>query len=85
MGHENVRRAARYYMYRKWVYHAHGPMGKGNRVRLPPCVVEYIRDRFREPGCDCPIGGALYGSLGGDCRGRHGYTGHRAAPPSVSE
>jgi len=46
-------------MYRKWVYHAHGPMGKGNRVRLPPCVVELIRDRFREPGCDCPMGGPL--------------------------
>ena len=85
VGHENVRRAARYFMYRKWVYHAHGPMSKGNRVRLPPCVVELIRDRFREPGCDCPMGGPLYGIVGGDCGGGHGYKGHRAAPPLVSE
>jgi hypothetical protein len=82
---QNVRRAARYFMYRKWVYHAHGPMGKGNRVRLPPCVVELIRDRFRELGCDCPMGGPLYGFVGGDCGGGHGYKGHRAAPPLVSE
>jgi hypothetical protein len=70
VGHENVRRAARYFMYRKWVYHAHGPMGKGNRVRLPPCVVELIRDRFREPGCDCPMGGPLYRYCGWGLWGR---------------
>ena len=85
VGHENVRHAARYFMYRKWVYHAHGPTGKGNRVRLPRCVVEFIRDRFREPGCDCLMGGPLYGSLGGDCMGGHGYSGHRAAPPAAPE
>ena len=56
-------------MYRKWVYAAYGALGKGNRIRIPRCVVEYIRNRFREPGCECALGGPLYA-----CRD---YTGHR--------
>ena len=46
--HGNARRAARYYLYRKWVYAAFGFLGKGKRIRIPPCVVEHIRNRFRE-------------------------------------
>lgn len=74
------RRAARYFLYRKWVYATHGTLGKHNRVRVPPCVVEYIRDRYREIGCTattCPKGGPLY-----RCS-QHGYTGHRAASPDI--
>lgn len=72
----DVRRAARYFMYRKWVANKFDniPLGKGNRVRIPPCVIECIRDNFREPGCTCPKGGAL-----ANCKD-HGYTGHREAP-----
>ena len=71
-----VRRAARYFMYRKWVAikFDNVPLGKGNRVRIPPCVVECIRNRFREPGCKCALGGPL-----ANCK-EHGYTGHREAP-----
>ena len=74
--HGIARRAARYYMYRKWVAIKFDniPLGKGNRVRIPPCVVEAIRDLFREPGCECALGGPLYA-----CK-KHGYTGHRDAP-----
>ena len=68
-----VRRAARYYMYRQWVGEKWGKLGRGNRIRIPPCVVEYIRNEFREPDCTCMIGGALF-----NCT-THGYTGHRDA------
>ena len=76
-----ARRAARYHLYRKWVHLVHNRLGKRVRVRIPPCVVEFIRDRYREPGCTCSVGGPLYGTVGGggDCVGRHGYTGHREA------
>ena len=76
-----ARRAARYHLYRRWVHEAHGRLGKRYRVRIPPCVVEFIRNRYREPGCTCSVGGPLYGTVGGggDCVGRHGYTGHREA------
>ena len=50
---QGARRAARYFMYRKWVFARYGTLGKGNRVRIPPCVVEFIRARYREPGCAC--------------------------------
>lgn len=70
--HGDARRAARYFLYRKWVYAAFGFLGKGKRIRIPPCVVEHIRSRFREPGCECALGGPLY-----NCRD---YTGHRSAP-----
>ena len=79
MGNVNVRRSARYFLYRKWVFAEHGLLGKGVRVRIPPCVVEYIRDRFREPGCTCAMGGPLYRCTD------HGYTGHRAAPSVAFE
>ena len=68
-----MRRAARYYLYRKYVLQAHGFLGAKVRVRIPRCVVEHIRSRFREPGCDCQVGGPLY-----NCTA-HGYTGHRDA------
>lgn len=69
-----LRRAARYYMYRQYVSVAYGHLGRGVRVRIPLCVVETIRDTFRAPGCDsrsCPKGGPLAACT------RHGYTGHR--------
>ena len=74
------RRAARYYLYRKYVFERWGRLGKGKRVRIAPCVVEYIRNRFREPacetGCKCAVGGALF-----RCPL---YTGHREAPDGTS-
>ena len=73
------RRAARYYLYRKWVFSAHGKLGKRTRVRIPPCVVELIRARYREPGCDCSRGGDLYACT------EHGYTGHREADPDEED
>ena len=66
-------------MYRLWVYTTFGYLGKGNRVRIPPCVVEGIRCRFREPGCNCALGGPLF-----QCTA-HGYTGHREAPAADSD
>lgn len=51
-----ARRAARYYMYRRWVYEKHFYLGKGNRVVIPRCVVEFIRARYREPNCNCLLG-----------------------------
>ena len=91
---ENVRRAARYFMYRKWVSVKFDniPLGKGNRVRIPPCVVECIRDHFREPagpGCASPVPGALCACARGGplfslfaCKQ---YTGHREAPAEDSD
>mmetsp|Transcript_17556 Transcript_17556/g.52511 ORF Transcript_17556/g.52511 Transcript_17556/m.52511 type:complete len:264 (-) Transcript_17556:64-855(-) len=78
--HVGARRAARYYMYRKFVFTQWGYLGPGRRVRIPKCVVEYIRDKFRQPGCNCQMGGELYA-----CRA-HGYTGHvRAKRPRDNE
>lgn len=74
-----VRKNARYYMYRKYVGEQWGFLGRGKRIRIPPCVVEAIRARFRAPGCDCPTGGALYRCV------IHGYTGHRDAPEQSEE
>ena len=72
-----ARRAARYFLYRKYVYISEGgPIGTGVRIRIPPCVVERIRHRLREPGCErecrCALGGPLY-----RCSK---YVGHRDAP-----
>lgn len=74
LGDVNVeaRRSARYYMYREYVKRAFGFLGRKKRVRIPMCVVEYIRDKLREPGCKCKLGGPLYA-----CKL---YTGHRDAP-----
>ena len=66
-----MRRAARYYLYRKYMRQRYGSLGYKVRIRISPCVVEHIRARFREPGCACPMGGALY-----QCTA-HGYRGHR--------
>ena len=67
-----ARRAARYFLYRKWVYAEYNFLGKGKRIKIPDCVVEYIRNRFREPGCKCKLGGPLYA-----CKD---YVGHRDGP-----
>lgn len=72
--HGQGRKEARYFLYRKWVGAKWGYLGRGKRIRIPPCVIEAIRDRFREPGCDCAKGGDLF-----RCS-EHGYTGHRDAP-----
>ena len=72
-----ARAAARFYLYRKWVSVAYGQLGKGKRIRIPPCVVEYIRDRFRASGCKCAVGGPLF-----RCRD---YVGHRDAPGGAAE
>ena len=55
-----ARKAARYCMYRKYVGEHSGVVDRGKRIRLAPCVVEAIRDSFREPGCLCAtaFGGA---------------------------
>jgi len=66
-------RAARYYMYRKYVFAAHGLLGKRVRIRIPPCVIQAIRFRFPQPGCDCAQGVIHL------CT-EHGYVGHREAP-----
>ena len=67
-----ARKNARYVMYRAWVGDKWGKLGRGNRIRIPPCVVEYIRNCFREPGCVCRMGGPLFA-----CKD---YTGHRDPP-----
>ena len=67
--HVGAHRSARYYLYREYVRAAFGFLGRRKRIRIPPCVVEYIRDKLREPGCKCKLGGALYA-----CKQ---YTGHR--------
>ena len=74
-----IRRAKRYYLYRKFVATAYGHLGKGNRVHIPLCVVEGIRHAFREPGCKCARGGPL-----GSCT-EHGYAGHRDAEAEESD
>lgn len=72
-----ARKAARYCMYRKYVGEQWGVVGRGKRIRLAPCVVEAIRDSFREPGCLCAFGGPLFSCTS------HGYTGHRTASRSL--
>lgn len=74
-----ARRAARYCMYRHYVREHWGTLGRGKRIRLPRCVVEAIRDTFREPDCKCKLGGPLFACTA------HGYTGHRDAPAATSE
>ena len=50
-----LHRTARYFMYRAFVAAQYGHLGKGNRVRIPACVVAAIRARYRAPGCDCAV------------------------------
>ena len=73
VAHE-MRKNARYIMYRKWVGEKWGYLGRGKRIRIPPCVVEAIRHRFREPGRNCQRGGPDWKLF--NCV-EHGYTGHR--------
>ena len=46
-------RQARWFFYRQYVFLAHGYLGKGNRVRIPDCVVAAIRARYPDPQCTC--------------------------------
>jgi len=71
-----ARRAARYFLYRLYVFTTYGKLGHGVRVRVPLCVVEAIRHRLREPGCVCARGGPL-----AECTQ---YTGHKDAPDGSS-
>lgn len=32
--------------YREFSLAIHGSLGKGNRIRLPACVVQFIRDKY---------------------------------------
>jgi hypothetical protein len=64
-------KSARFFMYRAFVAAKYGHLGKGNRVRIPECVVAVIRMRFRSPECDCDA------SAIGRCSA-HGHTGYQA-------
>jgi hypothetical protein len=65
-------------MYRRYVYAVYGTLGQGVRIRIPPCVMEAIRHRLREPACNCPTGGPLANcSMPGFPQ--HGYTGFKDA------
>jgi hypothetical protein len=68
---EVTRRHARWFMYRTFVAHRYGYLGKGVRVTLPNCVIAEIRSRFRAPDCDC-----AWDALA-TCT-EHGYRGHRS-------
>ena len=48
-------RGARWYMYRAFVAHKYGYLGRGVRVRIPDCVIASIRSRYRAPGCECNL------------------------------
>ena len=39
-------RSIRYQLYRRLTNKIHGPLGRGVRRELPPCLVEFIRDNF---------------------------------------
>ena len=69
---ESHHRNARKFMYRAFVAAKYGHLGKGNRVRLPDCVVAAIRARYRAPGCDCAVCDLAA------CR-VHGYAGYKAS------
>ena len=66
----SLHRAARKFIYRAFVGLKYGYLGKGNRVRIPVCVVAAIRARYRAPGCDC-LPHALATCI------QHGYMGHK--------
>ena len=65
-----MHRSARWFMYRAFVAAKYGHLGKGNRVRIPLCVVGAIRSRYRAPGCDCTASAIAMCTT-------HGYTGHK--------
>ena len=39
-------RAIRYQLYRRLSNKLHGPLGRGNRVPLPDCLVDFVRENF---------------------------------------
>ena len=39
-------RAIRYQLYRRLSNKLHGPLGRGHRVQLPDCLVQFVRDNF---------------------------------------
>jgi hypothetical protein len=40
---------ARYHLYKMFTYLKYGHLGKGNRVRIPSCVQDMIREHFPDP------------------------------------
>ena len=68
----DLRRGARWFMYRTFVHaqYGAGALGAGVRVRIPDCVVAAIRSRYRAPGCNCAVCDIAH------CQA-HGYTGYR--------
>jgi hypothetical protein len=56
------------------------PLGAGNRVRLPVCVVAAIRKLFPNPVCYPPPAGKC--DYGTECERRGHYTGFRTADES---
>ena len=75
---ESRARSARYALYRAYVKARwESPLGAGNRVRLPDCVVEAIRRHFPHPAC-CP---ETCDYLRG-CEAQKHYTGYRTAAQS---
>ena len=65
-----LKRDARWYMYRTYVRAKYGYLGRGVRVRISDCVIAAIRHEFRAPGCDCALADLARCTL-------HGYRGHR--------
>lgn len=55
---EQELRAARKWLYREYINVAFGigTLGKGVRVRIPPCVIEFVRETFRASKCRCAKG-----------------------------
>ena len=39
-------RKCRYYCYKEFTRHMHGSLGKGNRIQLPRCIQDKIREKF---------------------------------------
>ena len=72
---EATYRGARWFMYRTFVAHQFGYLGKGVRVRIPDCVVAAIRTRYPAPGCTCDVRDVMACK----CSGGDGslYRGHR--------
>ena len=42
-------KAVRNAVYRMFTYMKYGHLGKGNRIPIPPCVIQQIRDEYPEP------------------------------------
>ena len=72
---EATYRGARWFMYRTFVAHQFGYLGKGVRVRIPDCVVAAIRTRYPAPGCTCDVRDIMACKCGGGAASL--YRGHR--------